>query len=277
MKVFLAQMKPVLGDIEKNALKHYEQIEKAVETGCDVIVFPELSLTGYYLLDLYYDVAITEEHEIYKKLLEYSNKISIVFGFVYESPESLFYNASAFLEDGKTLDLHKKVYLPDYTMFEEARYFASGNEFAVFDSKLGKCGMLICEDALHQSSTYILSQSGVQNIFVISNSPARGVIGDEHSAEETWRMANRYSANLLTVNLVFVNRVGVEDGVVFWGGSEIYSALGEKVLRLPNFEEAGKCAEISNDALRRARIHNPFFRDEKAHIVRNFLNRKEAN
>lgn len=277
MKVYVAQMKPFLGDIEKNAEKHFKIIDQAVEAGCDIVVFPELSLTGYYLLDHYYEVAINEKDAVFQKLVELSKKISIVFGFVYESKNNLFYNAAAYLEDGKCLHIHRKVYLPDYTMFEEARYFAAGDRFVAFDSKFGKCGLLVCEDAMHQSSSYILSQSGVQNIFVLTNSPARGVGGHGHEASETWHVSNRYTSTLLTVNMIFVNRVGVEDGVVFWGGSEVYDATGKNLIRLGYFEEEFKCVDISDDSIRRARIATPYIRDEKLFIMKKFIEKAEGH
>ncbi|WP_022852213.1 nitrilase-related carbon-nitrogen hydrolase [Limisalsivibrio acetivorans] len=274
MRVYLAQIRPFLGDVEKNLIKHEAEIEKALTAGCDMIVFPELSLTGYYLQDLVSDVALREDDPEIQRLIKLSETISIVFGFVYESEESLFYNAAAYLEDGEIKHIHRKVYLPDYTMFEEARYFAAGDRFLSFDTKFGKCGMLLCEDSLHISSSYIMSQSGVQNLFILSNSPARGVSGDALHAADLWQMSNRYTSTVLTVNLIFVNRVGVEDGVAFWGGSEVYSALGEKRAALPMFEETGSCVELDQRDIRRARIANPFFRDEKPAILMNFLRRR---
>lgn len=272
MKVHLAQMKPVLGNLEKNAQKHFEIIEQAVSEGCDLVVFPELSLTGYYLLDLVYDVAMDENHPVYQKFLDYSNEIAIVFGYVYESREKLFYNAASFVHRGKTVHTHKKVYLPDYTLFEEGRYFAAGNSIQAFDTEFGRCGLLICEDVFHLSSLYILSQSGAQNIIIPSNSPARGNLELGHDASNAWQTSNRYIAGVLTVNLVFVNRVGVEDGVSFWGGSEAYDARGRRLAAADMFKETGVTVDIDIDSVRRARIETPFLRDEKSFLVRNFLN-----
>lgn len=272
MRVHLAQIKPVLGDVEKNAEKHFEIIENAMREGCEIVVFPELSLTGYYLLDLVYDVAMDEHHPIYQKFLDYSRDIAIVFGFVYESKDRLFYNASAFVHRGRTVHMHRKVYLPDYTLFEEGRYFAAGNRIEVFESEFGTSGMLICEDVFHMSSLYIMSQSGVQNIFILSNSPARGNLEVGHEASGTWQTSNRYMAGVLTVNVVFVNRVGVEDGVSFWGGSEAYDARGKRLVSLPMFKEETRCVDIDLESVRRARIETPFLRDEKSFLLRNFLN-----
>ncbi len=272
MRVHLAQIKPVLGDVEKNAAKHFEIIEHALQQGCEMVVFPELSLTGYYLLDLVYDVAMDESHPVYQKFLEYSKDIAIVFGYVYESKDRLFYNASAFVHRGVTVHQHRKVYLPDYTLFEEGRYFAAGNRIQTFETEFGTTGMLICEDVFHMSSLYILSQSGVQNIIILSNSPARGNLELGHDASNTWQTSNRYMAGVLTVNVIFVNRVGVEDGVSFWGGSEVYDARGRLLANLEMFKEQTACVDIDLENVRRARIETPFLRDEKSFLLRNFLN-----
>lgn len=271
MRVCLAQIKPFLGDTAKNLKLHEKCIANAVENKCDVIVFPELSLSGYYLLDYVSDAAMKTDDRTVKKLVALSKDISIVFGFVYEGEDSFFYNACIYAEKGRIVHMHKKVYLPDYTMFEEARYFAAGKNFSVFETAFGKCGILICEDALHLSSIYMLSRQGVQTLFIASNSPARGVVGDGLEAASIWQTSNKYTASFLTVNLVYVNRVGVEDGVAFWGGSEAYSALGERKIRLPLFEEACRTVELHQEDIRLARIHSPFFRDEKSGLLLDYL------
>lgn len=272
MKVHMAQIKPILGNVEKNAEKHFEIIKQAAAGGCDIVVFPELSLTGYYLLDLVYEVAMDESHPIYQKFLELSKEIAIVFGYVDESPDRRFYNASVFVHRGRTVHKHRKVYLPDYTLFEEGRYFAAGNEIKAFDTEFGKFGILICEDAFHMSALYILSQSGAQNIIIPSNSPARGNQEGSHDAATAWQTSNKYIAGVLTVNLVYVNRVGVEDGVSFWGGSEAYDPRGKRLKALSMFQEESGCVEISMKTVRTARIETPFLRDEKAFILKNYLN-----
>jgi len=272
MKVHIAQIKPMLGNVEKNAEKHFEIIKNAVDAGCDLVVFPELSLTGYYLLDLVYDVAMDQTHKIYQKFLALSEKIAIVFGYVEESADRRFYNAAAFIHKGKTLHTHRKVYLPDYTLFEEGRYFAAGNNFEAFDTEFGKFGLLICEDAFHMSALYILSQSGVQNIIVLSNSPARGNLEEGHDAANAWQTSNRYIAGVLTVNLIYVNRVGVEDGVSFWGGSEAYNPRGKRLIGMEMFKEDFGCVDIDMKTVRTARIETPFLRDEKTYILKNFIN-----
>ncbi|PLX71372.1 MAG: hydrolase [Denitrovibrio sp.] len=200
--------------------------------------------------------------------------MAIVFGYVEESADRRFYNSVAFVHRGLTVHTHRKVYLPDYTLFEEGRYFAPGAEIKAFDTEFGKIGILICEDAFHMSALYILSQSGAQNIIIPSNSPARGNQEGNHEASGFWQTSNRYIAGVLTANVLFVNRVGVEDGVSFWGGSEAYDARGRRLKSLEMFKEDSGCVDVNMKTVRIARIETPFLRDEKAFILKNYLNER---
>lgn len=268
----IAQFKPFLGDLNKNAEKHFIIIDQAIAEGCDLVIFPELSLTGYYLKDLVSDVAIDEKTDLFKKFVEKSKDISIVFGFVYEDKFNMIYNAAAYLENGEIKHIHKKVYLPNYTMFEEARYFAAGDSYTAFDTKYFRAGLLICEDALHLSSLYIMSQQGVQTLFVVSNSPARGALDNELYSRNLWDTTNKFISSNLTMNIIFVNRVGVEDGITFWGGSSVHTALGQNICELPLLEETCQTISLGADLVRRARINNPFYRDEKYNVMKKFFN-----
>lgn len=271
INISIAQIRPILGDINKNAEIHFELIENAIKEKKDLIIFPELSLTGYNLRDLVYDVAVREDSEIITKLKEYSKDISIIVGFVYEDKQHLFYNASGYFESGDLLHLHKKVFLPNYTMFEESRYFAKGDRFESFDTKFFKSGILICEDALHLSSILALSKQQVEAIYIVSNSPARGLFEDSFYSKELWYNTLRFIASNLTVNVIFANRVGVEEGITFWGGSSAFSPNGKSLLEMELFEEKVGCIEIDKKEIRRARINSPFFRDEDFNILKKLM------
>jgi predicted amidohydrolase len=260
-KIMIAQISPKLGELNKNFIKHIEIVDMAVEEKCDLVVFPELSLTGYCLRDLVYEVAINEKHEIIKKLLDKSNKISIVFGCAYLDEHDLVFNAALYLDKGKITYLHKKVYLPDYTMFEEGRYFARGSYLDVFKSTIGNVGLLICEDGLHISSAYALFKKGVSTIIIISNSPARGVYKEQFYAKSMWETVTKFISMSLTSFVIFVNRAGVEEGITFWGGSHVFDPFGNKVISLPLISEDYKAVEIELDDIYRARIVSPFYKE----------------
>ena len=145
--IAVAQIDPVLGDVQRNLRKHLDFASRAVKKGADLIVFPELSLTGYTLRDINLDVALKPGHSaVLKALISRSKRISIVAGGVEESGSFGLYNSAFFLENGKLLGIHRKVYPPTYGMFEEMRYFSAGRSVKAVDPKLGRLGVLICED-----------------------------------------------------------------------------------------------------------------------------------
>lgn len=266
--ITLAQIKPVLGDINKNAEIHFRLIEEAIDKKSDIIIFPELSLTGYSLRDLIFDVSLNTKSKIFEKFKEYSKNISVIVGFVYEDERHMFYNASGYFEDGNLVYLHKKVFLPNYTMFEESRYFSKGNRIESFNTKFFKAAILICEDALHISTLFSLSRQNIDTVFIVSNSPARGIFKDSFYSQTLWDNTIKFIATNLSVNVIFVNRVGVEEGVTFWGGSKVVSANGKKALELDLFAEMIKNVKLSKHDLRAARILSPFSKDEDLNIVR---------
>lgn len=274
-RIFICQMNPVLGDVEKNLKKHLNYIQQAVNDGCKLIVFPELSLTGYSLKDQVFDVALSRDSYVLKTLMDYSRNISIIAGYVYEDERHMFYNAASYFENGNILHTHKKVFLPNYTMFEESRYFAKGDIFKAFDTKLGRAGLLICEDALHLSSVFILGRQHIDTLYVISNSPARGIFEDGFYPMEFWYNTLKYIATSFTINVVFINRIGVEDGITFWGGSGYFAPNGRMLFNLPLMEEDSGVVALSRELLRRSRIHSPLLRDEDYNLIRKYLLRQE--
>ncbi|MBI4641401.1 MAG: carbon-nitrogen hydrolase [Candidatus Tectomicrobia bacterium] len=261
--VGLGQINPVLGDLEKNFSLHADMIEKAKEARVDLLIFPELSLTGYYLRDLVPDVALTLNAPFIKKFQEMSHDISLAIGLVEESREHLFYNASIYFEDGEIKHLYRKVYLPTYGMFDEQRYFARGDRIRAFDTKFGRFGILICEDAWHPSAACILSQDGADMIMIPSNSPGRGLSeGEKLSISETWESINTVYAKFLTVYVCYAGRIGYEDGVNFWGGSEIITPGGERIAKGSYFDSSLVIGTVDTRAIRRERIVTPTLRDE---------------
>jgi NAD+ synthase (glutamine-hydrolysing) len=274
IKIALAQMNPKLADIKNNLDKHLEFIDQAINDQANIIIFPELSLTGYSLKDAVYDVAIPCNDNLLRPLYNVSKKISICFGMVELTDSFEAKNTNLFLEDGRLIARHRKVYLPTYGVFEEKRYFSSGNRFRSFNSKYGRFGMLICEDMWHPSATMILALDGALAIFVNSAGILRGLhIKDKPDNIQAWENLTRASARTFTSYFIFCNRVGVEDGLVFWGGSEIIDPHGKQVIKLPYFQEGYMLAEIDLLKLKHARIHATMLSDERIDIVTEELQR----
>jgi predicted amidohydrolase len=270
LKIALAQFNTKLGDVQANLEKHLALIAEAREQGADVLLFPELSLTGYALQDLAVATAIRphEEDPVFRKLLDESQDIDLMVGFVHEDRRHRFYIASAYLSEGKVLHIHNKVYLPTYGMFDEGRFFAWGDSARAFNTRYGRVGMLICEDFWHASLPYLLWLDGADILFFASASPGRGLSENPRLSSSVWvEHTNRAYAGLFTNFVAHANRVGFEDGLNFWGGSTIYDPNGELIVRAPDFTEALTVAEIDLNQLHRSRAHLPLLRDERTNLV----------
>lgn len=271
----LAQIKPKLGCVADNLALIEEHTQQAISAKADLIVFPELALTGYFLKDLVPEVARRLDSPEIKRLVELSRDISIAVGIVEETDDYRFFNSALYLEDGAIRHLHRKVYLPTYGLFDEQRYLARGERFRAFDTRFGRMGMLICEDMWHLSSSYILAMDGATSLICLSSSPGRGVEGDSLGSADAWQQLTSTTAMFLNCRVLYCNRVGYEDGVNFWGGSEYIAPSGESMVRARLFEEDAVEASIAEGALRRERIFSPMLRDENLFVTMQELRRIE--
>jgi len=277
MKIALAQIAPVLGDVRKNLEAHLQIIDKAVKEKADLVVFPELSLTGYRLRDLVETVALDPEkaREI-KELKARSRDAAVVFGFVEEkqSEKGLFYNAAAFCAKGRILHIHRKVFLPTFGLFEELRFFAQGRNIQSFATPWGKMGILICRDFLHLNAGYLLFAGGAETMIVISAAPGRGFSeGKGFASSRMWELMGEAMGRFAQMSVLYVNRVGFEDGIAFAGGSFVYSPMGKLLAKAAYFERELLILEIDLDDVRRARKNWPFKRDDKPEVTLEILQR----
>lgn len=270
LNLALAQINTRLGDVEANLSKHLEIIGEARAGGADLLIFPELSLTGYVLQDLATAVAHqpTPDDPIFRPLLEASQGIDLVVGFVNEDRRHRFFIASAYLSEGRVLHVHHKVYLPTYGLFDEGRFFAWGDAVQAFDTRFGRLGILICEDFWHASPPYLLWLDGAEVLIFTSASPGRGLTTEPQLESARWvEHINRAYASLFTNFVVHANRVGYEDGLNFWGGSTVFDPNGDLIVKAPYHEEALILAEIDLNQLHRTRARLPLLRDERTALV----------
>jgi predicted amidohydrolase len=275
-----AQFNTKLGEVGANLDTHLDLIAEAKEKGADLIIFPELSLTGYVLQDLAVTTAIQPDQNdpVFNALLDASRGIDLMVGFVHEDRRHRFYIASAYLAEGKIVHIHNKVYLPTYGMFDEGRFFAWGDSVRAFDTRFGRMGMLICEDFWHASLPYLLWLDGADILLFQSASPGRGLTADPRLSSSAWvEHTNRAYAGLFTVFVAHANRVGYEDGLNFWGGSTIFDPNGDLVVRAPDFESALSIAEIDLNEFHRTRARLPLLRDERTNLVQSELERILGN
>ncbi len=272
----MAQIKSQLGDVEANLERHLSLITQAREGNADLILFPELSLTGYVLQDLAPSVARRPNGEdpTFGRLIEASREIDVLVGFVEADRRHRLYIAAAYLAGGEVLHVHRKVYLPTYGMFDEGRFFAAGSEIRAFETRFGRFGVLICEDFWHISPPYLLWLDGADVMLLISASPGRGLRTDDRLSSAVWvERVNQAYASLFTTFVAHTNRVGFEDGLNFWGGATLFDPDGDLIAKGPYHEEALTFAELDLEQLRRTRVRLPLLRDERTAMVQRELAR----
>jgi predicted amidohydrolase len=269
MKIALAQISPNLGDMDRNFQMHIEYLQKAKTKNVDLLIFPELSLTGYTLKDMVEEIAIDPNTDpLFKKLVRMSNEISFVVGFVEEKEKGLIYNSAAFLSKGKVCHIHRKIYLPTYGMFEELKFFGEGKNFSTFSTPFGKVGMLICYDFLHVSSSYLLFLGGAEIIIALSAAPGRGISDEEgYTSARMWELMGEAASHFFQSFVIYCNRVGFEDGKSFAGGSFIYNPGGRLIAKSPYVDEDFLVKDIDLEEIRRFRKSRPYMRDEKPEVT----------
>jgi predicted amidohydrolase len=272
----LAQINTRLGNVPANLEKHLELAQEARASGADLVLFPELSLTGYVLQDLASAVSHKPcpDDEVFGPLLKASQQIDMLVGFVDEDTRHRFYISAAYLSRGEVVHVHHKVYLPTYGLFDEGRFFAWGDSVRAFDTRFGRAGVLICEDFWHASPPYLLWLDGADLFLFASASPGRGLNQEPHLESARWvEHINRAYASLFTSFVAHTNRVGFEDGLHFWGGATLFDPNGELVTHGPYDEEALTLAQIDLNQLHRTRTRLPLLRDERTALVLREMNR----
>jgi predicted amidohydrolase len=270
LKVALAQIAPRLGELDANLARHRELLDDARAKGAGLVVFPELGLTGYQLQDLASEVAIQLDDPRLAELAAATDGISAVVSFVEESADHRLFIAAALIEDGAIRHVHRKLFLPTYGLFDERRFFAAGDLLRASPSRLGVgVGIAICEDFWHLAVPQLLALDGAQILINVSSSPGRDLAATNEAGLGTassWRTLMRTFAQLTTSIVIFCNRVGVDESISFWGGSEIIAPNGQALFSAPLFEEGLYTVDVPLADLRRERLALPLLRDERPEL-----------
>ena len=231
LRIALAQINPTVGDLTGNVLKIKKFIKKAEEVNSDIIVFPELSITGYPPEDLLLKSHFIEDNiKAAKEVAKHTSNIIAIYGFV-EKENNKIFNSAAISHNQQLLGTQKKIYLPNYGVFDEKRYFYSGHSHSLINLENSTVGINICEDIWHPNPTKNLAASGVSTILNINGSPFQ--IG---KIEERKRLLIK-RAKENKVNIAYVNMVGGQDELVFDGGSMFINFDGKIQVIGPQFTE----------------------------------------
>ena len=272
MRVALAQIDCILGDVDKNLRRAKEVIEEAKDRGADLVVFPELSLAGYAVGELSNEVAIEAKSEPLICLADEAGEMAVVVGFCEEGRGFHVYNSAAYLQGGSLLHVHRKLYLPNYRIYEERKHYNPGQSLRAFDTRLGRMAMLICNDAWQPALPFIAVQDGAQVLIIPANSglyPHPNLL----DTREYWRDITRFYARMLESYVIFVNRVGEEENLVFLGYSHVVDPWGRVLAEGPGREEAVITVDIDLGNVRRRRREVPLVKEARLALLSKELNR----
>ena len=256
-RIALAQTNPTVGDLDGNTSRIVEDIGRARDMGADLVAFPELAIPGYPPEDLLFKPQFIQENiGKLREVASASRDIAVVVGFA--DANSYVYNAAAVLYDGEVVGRYHKIYLPNYGVFDEERYFQAGAECPVFTIAGTPVGVNICEDIWFAvGPTTVQRAAGAEVIVNISASPYHA--GKRRTRERM--LSVRAADNELFV--AYVNMVGGQDELVFDGGSMIHDPLGEEMARGKQFEEDLVVADLEVEAVFRSRLRDTRPRTER--------------
>jgi predicted amidohydrolase len=262
-KIALAQIACSQGDKVGNIKKMAATAVEAKKLGSELVIFPELSLTGYVVRDQIYELAEEIPGPSTKRMEEIAKETQthIIFGMpqLNEKTQATLYNTAVFVSPHGLIGKYHKMYLPTHSIFEEKRYFRAGYDTTVLDTKFGKIGMIICYDIYFPEVTRLTRLRGAQMIVCISASP-----GVRRTFFEKLTAARAIEN---TAFLAFVNRVGVEDGLQFWGGSRLVGPNGNVLARAAYDEEDLIVAEVDYADIRPAETFVPTLRDLRPELL----------
>jgi predicted amidohydrolase len=269
LRVALAQVECTLGDIEANARRAREAIAEARDGGADLIVFPELSLCGYALGAVASDVALRVDDPAITGLADEAGDMGVVLGIVEDGPVHT-YNSAVHLHGGAVVHVQRKNYLPTYGRFEEHKHFRPGQSLRAYDTPWGRFALLICNDAWQAPLSFLAVHDGARVLIVpacssLEPEPDEGK--DPPAIEADWSHLLRFHARFLQSWVVFVNRVGDEAGLRFWGGSRVLDPWGETVVQAPRRESALAYADLDLGAVRRARRELPLVKEPRLELL----------
>lgn len=271
MRLAIVQSRPVLGDVEVNLAAAHRAVADARDAAADLIVLPELALTGYAVGEVDADLALEASHPSLLGLAAAAGEAGLLVGFCEDGGRSSF-NAAAYYEGGLLCHVHRKLYLPTYGIFDERKHFSPGQAMRAFKTRWGGMATLICNDAWQPQLPFLAVQDGAQVLLVPTNS-AQSLFPQRYDSEAYWRDLTRFYGRMYQSYIVFCNRVGTEGSLRFWGGSHVVDPWGEVVAEAPVDTEALLVADIDLAMVRRRRREVPLVREARLALLEREIRR----
>jgi N-carbamoylputrescine amidase len=272
LRVAAVQIETALGDVAANLRKHRDWIDSARVEGADIVLFPELSLTGYSLRDHAPDVALAAGAAPIAELVEAAGPMAVTFGFVERNDDGRLYNAAMTVGDGRVLSTHRKLNLPGYGRLEEDRWFAAGGRIDTFVLAPGwNAACMICADLWNPALAHIAACRGA-DLLLVPVSSAIEAVGEGFDNPSGWAKALDFYAMMYALPTMMANRVGREDDLTFWGGSRVLDATG-RTIAAADARESLVIAELTKQDVAEARTRLPTVRDSNPALVHAELGR----
>jgi predicted amidohydrolase len=268
MRITLAQVDSALGDIDANVEHAGRVITQACQEGSELVVFPELHLSGYSVGEVDSDIALRPNDHRLEWLAKQAGNAGVVLAFPEAGSGGMHtYNSAAYFRAGRLVHVHRKLYLPNYLTFEERKHFTPGQSMRAFDAADGdRMAIMVCNDAWQAQLAFLATQDGAQ-ILLMPVTSAQSAFPERYDSQGYWRGITRFYGRMCQLFVVFVNRVGTEGTLRFWGGSHVVDPWGNLVAEAPENDEHVLTAEIDLGDIRRRRRDIPLVREARLGLV----------
>lgn len=266
MRITLSQLDAQLGDIGANVGRAERVLDTALAASSELVVFPELYLTGYSIGTLDEDLSIRPDDARLRRLARHARDAGLVVGFVETGRGVHTYNSAAYFENGVLTHVHRKLYLPTYKSFEERKYFTPGPALCAFDAADTRIAILVCNDAWQPQLAFLAVQDGAR-ILVVPAASAQSRFPERYDSRTYWRSITEFYGRMFQVFVVFVNRVGAEGELRFWGGSHVVDPWGTIVAEAREDDEQLLTVDLDLDDVRRRRREIPLVKEARLGLI----------
>ncbi len=273
LNVAVAQIASILGDLDANLRKHLDMIDAARTAGVEVLLFPEMSLTGHGAGPETLRLAIDRQHRLVTEIARAAGEMCAVFGIIEEGAAAQFYNSAISVRHGSVLFVHRKINLATYGRLDDGKYFAAGRRVETFalDSKW-RASLMICADTWNPSLVHLGALQGA-TLLLVPVSSALEAVGGGFDNPQGWDTNLRFYALTYGMPVMMANRVGTEGDLTFWGGSRILDPFGGTLATAAGEGEEMIRAQLDFDAVRRARYLLPTLRDANLPLLQREIDR----
>ena len=269
----VAQIESVLGDLQGNLRKHLDVIDAAHAARVDVLLFPEMSLTGHSAGAETLRLAIDREHRIVAEIARAAGAMCVVFGIIEEEAAAQFYNSAVAVRHGHVVFVHRKINLATYGRLDDGKHFAAGRHVETFALDADwRAAVMICADTWNPALVHLTAMQGT-TLLLAPISSALEAVGAEFDNPQNWDTNLRFHAMTYGMPVLMANRVGTERDLTFWGGSRILDPFGGVLASAAGRGEELVRANLDYDTLRRARYLLPTVRDANLPLVQREIER----